>query len=181
MAIIDATDLNANIITGIDYFQTIQKKYGGVAEVSFFHVKDEEKEKELDGKRIMRYLDLGLNDHLYTSVEEHVDGYVDLDPLLGPNYLVLEKSSFVYDADGVEVYLLQNNQSGDLLYTSDVNEVKIVLETLDFQFIEEAFKVTPGEVHRFYNQNADRHFITGDLNEVDVLLADSEFTYEGTL
>ena len=181
MTLLNGSDLNTQVLSDIYRFLDVQEKYGADAEVDIFGVKDEAIEMELDGKGITRYYARGILDHVYTTEADELTGYRDLNLPVFQGYLSRERTSFYYDADGVEVYLLQNNQSGDLLYTSNIHEVKVVLETLDFDFIEEAFKVTSGSVHRLYNHGEDRHFITGDENEVATLLEQGGYEYEGTL
>lgn len=133
----------------------------------------------LDGHIVFRSYGPTTGAHVYDLDREDILGHTAEAPFSG--YLVAERHSFKYDADGSNVYeLIQDN--GNVLYTSDINEIEYVLENLnDYNFSGFAFRAGEGEVNRLWNAGTGRHLITGDDNEVEFLTESGEWVLEGTL
>ena len=171
-SVLTINDFNVEVIEALEDFFAI-KRLNGANEDAEFDIKlyNAVDDGDLDNQRIGRFYNYDTGAHTYSF-----DYYVGYGP---GGYLGNEKSTIYYDVDGQDVYQL-NGDNGDVLYTADLNEIKVVLETLDYDFAGFAFKVGVGEVDRLFNSETGQHLITGDDNEVATLVAEG-WSYEGTV
>lgn len=134
--------------------------------------------EKLDGNGIARSFSFKTGAHVF-SREYDISGYTEQTPLQG--YLLSENPTFFYDADGTDVYLLEGD-NGDQLLTDNLFEIKEVLTELDnYSFKGFSFRVEDNSVSRFYNAQDGLHHFTADTNEIDVLNANEDWTFEGLL
>lgn len=111
----------------------------------------------------------------YTNEWEAFGDLLEQDPLLAPSTVV------EFDFDGRDVHRLDHNTNGSFLLTADLNEVASVLENLDYDYVDVAFRVGEGEVHRYFNPITGHHNFAGNSVEAMAIAQSGEWVYEGTL
>ena len=174
--LISTEDFDNEIVESIEEFQATSGLNQVLNPLKLYDVEEVDHD-DLSGQTIFRSFSLGKGVHLFSTDKNDISGYVQFKEY---GYLLRENPSFEYDADGNDIYQLDGG-NGDILYTGDLNEIKYVLETLDYDFNGFAFRVGEGEVTRLYNQTTGFHHFTGDVNEVESLVASGDWITEGTI
>jgi hypothetical protein len=123
---------------------------------------------------IIRLLDKKTKAHIYTSDP------TQFQELISDSRYVIEDKWL--DTGEGDVYLLYNSESGDYLYTSDLNEVDKVPDILpDYQLFGKVFGVEDNTIHRLYDPETGLHFYTDDIGERDSVIANLGYVSEGYL
>ena len=182
--ILTSEDLNAEVLEAIERFELVvdlneARNPDAEFELALYNPEDIDHDL-LDGHIVFRSYSYDSGSHVFDMDGGDILGFTYEAPLVG--YLVSEDPSFRYDADGTNIYELQQD-TGNVLYTGDLNEIKYILENeeLGYDFAGFAFRAGVGEVQRLWNEDAGRHHFTGDIGEAEFLIAGGEWVSEGTL
>lgn len=180
MTLLTNNDLNREIIETIDSYSDLAILFN--APIKFEGSNSDNYNEEMDGKPFI-YSDNvefgGTNALFGGAYTEYYDAFEDLlqqDDLLAPSTVVN------FDADGRDVYRLDHRDSDSFLLTTDLNEVRHVLENLEYDFVNVAFRVGEGEVYRYFNPLTGEHNYAGNTIEAMAIAQSSEgWVFEGTL
>lgn len=180
-------DFNRELVEAIEYhFDIVTTNKAANPNATFEFVingsNSEGYTKDLDNKPFI-YSDNdsfgGTNSLFGGAYTEYYDAFGDLtakDDLLAPSTVIN------FDFEGRDIYRLDHRGSDSFLLTADLNEVSYVLQNLEYDFTEVAFRIGEGEVHRYFNPLTGEHNYAGNsIEAMAIVNSDENWVYEGFL